>query len=165
MAIPLPDLAEELEIRLEQMGFELVEAEWVGRPNRPILRVKIDLPDSVPGKGGVTVDQCAKVSRAVEPWLDEHGDIPERYVLEVSSPGIERPLKRKRDWRRFTGQPVLVKGKKLPGGQGSRLEGEILGLEDEEGAGPEVVLLLPSGEKARIPLNEIEKAHLIYRWE
>jgi ribosome maturation factor RimP len=165
MAIPLPDLVTELEGRLEALGFELVEAEWVGRPNRPILRVRMDLPDSVPGEGGVRVDQCAKVSRALEPWLDDLREIPERYVLEVSSPGIERPLVRVRDWQRFAGQQVLVKGKNLPGGQGNRLEGELMGLETEEGEDPVAVLLLPSGEKINIPLEGIQKAHLVYRWE
>ena len=165
MAIPLPDLVTELEGRLESMGFELVEAEWVGRPNRPILRVRMDLPDSVPGVGGVTVDQCAEVSRALEPWLDEHEEIPQRYVLEVSSPGVERPLVRARDWARFAGQQVLVKGDDLPGGQGNRLEGEVGGVDTEGGEEPLAVLLLPSGEKISIPLDRIKKAHLVYRWE
>jgi ribosome maturation factor RimP len=164
VAVPLPDLAKELEERLERMGFELVDAEWVGRASRPILRIRMDLPDSVPGEGGVTVDQCAEVSRAVEPWLDEHPGIPGRYVLEVSSPGVDRPLKRPRDWERFAGQPVLVKGKRPPGGKGDRLEGEILGLERDEDERERAALLLPSGEKLRIPLDEIEEAHLVYRW-
>jgi ribosome maturation factor RimP len=165
MAIPLPDLVKELDARLEGLGFELVEAEWVGRPNRPILRVRMDRMTSVPGEGGVTVGQCAVVSRALEPWLDEHQEIPEQYVLEVSSPGVERPLVRARDWTRFTGQQVLVKGKGLPGGQGNRLEGEIIGLDTGEDEGPFAVLLLPSGEKISIPLDAIQKAHLVYRWE
>ncbi len=164
MAIPLPDLAEELEERLEGMGFELVEAEWVGRANRPSLRLRIDLPDSVLGEGGVTVGQCAEVSRALEPWLDEHPEIPEQYVLEVSSPGVERPLTRLRDWRRFAGQQVLVKGKDLPGGKGNRLEGELLGVEMGEGEKAFAVLLLSSGEKIEIPLDGIQKAHLVFRW-
>ena len=72
MAIPLPDLLDELEARLQGMGFEVVEAAWVGSLRRPILRIKMDLPDSVPGHGGVTVDHCARVSRELEPWLDDH---------------------------------------------------------------------------------------------
>jgi len=165
MAIPLPDLAEELEDCLGQMGFELVEAEWVGRANRPSLRIRMDVPDSVPGETGVTVGQCAAVSRALEPWLDEHPGIPEQYVLEVSSPGVERPLTRPRDFSRFAGQQVVVKGKKLPGGQGNRLEGELLGLETGEGERVFVLLLLPSGEKLQVPFDGIQKAHLLYRWE
>ncbi len=165
MAIPLPDLEREIDLRLERMGFELVEAGWVGSPKRPILRVRMDLPDSVPGMGGVSVAQCAEVSRALEPWLDDHPGIPERYVLEVSSPGVDRPLTRERDWVRFRGQIVRVKGKNLPGGRGNRLEGELLGLEDREGGEASAAILLEGGELVRIPLDRVEGAHLVYRWE
>jgi len=165
LAIPLPDLVDELDRRLSGMGFDLVEAVWVGSPRRPILRVKMDLPDSVPGKGGVTVDQCAEVSRALEPWLDEHPGISERYVLEVSSPGVERPLTRIRDWDRFKGQQVLVKGKDFPEGVGNRVEGEILGTEKGEGEGVMVAIRLPSGERILLRPERIQKAHLIYRWD
>jgi ribosome maturation factor RimP len=165
VAIPLPDLVDELDGRLEGMGFELVEAAWVGSPRRPILRIKMDLPDSVPGKGGVSVDQCAEVSRALGSWLEEHPGIPERYVLEVSSPGVERPLTRPRDWDRFKGQQVLVKGKNLPEGVGNRVEGEILGTEKGEGELVRVAILLASGERILLPLDRIQKAHLVYRWD
>ena len=164
MAIPLPDLMHELETRLERMGFELVEATWAGSSSRPILRIRMDLPDSVPGEGGVNVDQCARVSRELESWLDDHPGVPERYVLEVSSPGVERPLNRPRDWERFKGHPVLVKGRDFPGGQGNRLEGDLLGLEENEGGEAMVVLLLDNGERVRIPLDRIQKANLIFRW-
>jgi len=165
MGMPLPDLLAEVEARLERMGFELVEGGWVGSPRRPIFRIRMDLPDSVPGKGGVNIDQCAAVSRELEPWLDAHPEVPERYVLEVSSPGVERPLTRPRDWERFKGNPVRIKGTDLPGGRGNRLEGELLGLEDEEVAGAVVALRLDDGLEIRIPLDRIQKAHLIYRWD
>jgi len=165
LAIPLPDLVEELETRLGKMGFELVEAAWVGTPRRPILRIRMDLPDSVPGTGGVSIDQCALVSRALEPWLDEHPEIPERYVLEVSSPGVERPLTRPRDWERFKGQQAVIKGRNLPGERGNRVEGEILGLEKTEEGSSAVAMALASGERILVPLDGIQKAHLIYRWD
>lgn len=165
MAISLPDLLGEVEARLEVMGFEVVEAGWVGSSRRPILRIRMDVPDSLPGKGGVTVDHCATVSRALEPWLDEHEGVPEHYVLEVSSPGVERPLVRDHDWERFKGYPVLVKGKDFPGGRGNRLEGDIQGLEEGAQGESVVVLLLEEGEQLRIPLDRIKKAHLVYRWD
>ena len=165
VAIPLPDLVGEVEARLERMGFELVEAAWVGSAGRPILRIRMDLPDSVPGKGGVSVEQCARASRDLQPWLDAHPEVPERYVLEVSSPGVERPLTRSRDWERFKGNPVLVKGKGFPGGRGDRLQGDLLGLEEDEGGKAVVALLLEDGEQVRIPLDRIQKAHLVYRWD
>jgi ribosome maturation factor RimP len=165
LAIPLPDVRAELEERLDRMGFELVEAGWVGSARRPILRIRMDLPDSVPGEGGVSVDQCAEVSRALEPWLDQHPDVPERYVLEVSSPGVERPLTRPRDWERFAGQQAVVKSKSLSGASGSRIEGEILGVEQGEGEALKAALRLPSGERILIPLDEVQKAHLVFRWD
>ena len=165
MAVPLPDVVDEVESRLERHGFELVEARWVGSKKRPILRVRMDLPDSIPGEGGVTVDQCAAMSRELEPWLDAHPDVPDWYVLEVSSPGVERPLIRARDWRRFKGNAVLVKGRDLPGGRGNRLVGEILGLEEKDGGEAVVALLLDDGEEVRIPLDRIDTAHLVFRWD
>lgn len=165
MAIPLPDLVDELERRLDQMGFELVEADWVGSARKPILRIRMDLPDSVPGEGGVSVDQCAQVSRSLEPWLDDHPEIPEWYVLEVSSPGVERPLKRPRDWERFVGQEARIKGRNLPEPLGNRVEGEILGLEQGDEGRLSAILRLQSGERVLVPLDGIQKAHLIYRWD
>jgi len=165
VAIPLPELEREIDARLERMGFELVDAVWAGSPRRPILRIRMDLPDSIPGEGGVSVSQCAEVSRALEPWLDEHPGIPDRYVLEVSSPGVDRPLTRQRDWVRFHGQTVRLRGKNIAGEKGNRLEGELLGLEEGEGGVAAVAILLQSGERVRIPLDRIEGAHLVYRWE
>lgn len=165
MAIPLPDVVDEVEARLDRMGYELVEARWVGSPRRPILRIRMDLPDSVPGVRGVTVDQCAEVSRELEPWLDALPEVPERYVLEVSSPGVERPLTKPGDWDRFKGNPVLVKGEDFPGEKGNRLEGDLLGLEEGEGGEALVALLLEDGERVLIPLDRIRKAHLVFRWD
>jgi ribosome maturation factor RimP len=165
VAIPLPDLEGEIDVRLARMGFELVDAVWTGSPRRPILRIRMDLPDTIPGEGGVSVGQCAEVSRALEPWLDDHPGVPERYVLEVSSPGVDRPLTRDRDWIRFRGQMLRVKGKDLPRGGGKRLEGELLGLEEVEGVGTVVAVLLGNGDRVQIPRDRIESAHLLYRWE
>jgi ribosome maturation factor RimP len=162
--LPRPELEKELEARLEGMGFELVEATWAGSAKRPILRIRIDVPDSVPGHG-VTVDQCAEVSRALEAWLDAHPAVPERYVLEVSSPGLDRPLTRRRDWIRFAGERIVVKGEGLPGGQGNRLEGELLGLEDDEQTGAVAVIRLTDGEEVEVPLDRVKKAHLLFSWD
>ena len=117
---------------------------------------------------GIKADDVSPIFNIQEKDTDngyEHPGIPERYVLEVSSPGVERPLTRLKDWHRFAGQQVLVKGKKLPGGKGNRLEGELLGVETGEGGRAFVVLSLSSGEKLQVPLDGIQKAHLLYRWE
>src|SRR5262247_3261998 len=97
------------------------ELEQLGSKNRPVLRLRIDRPDSAEGKG-VTIDDCSRVSRAIEQYLEEQGRIAERYVLEVSSPGIERPLHRRRDFERFAGREVAVKLHRPLGEHGRRVE-------------------------------------------
>src|SRR5690554_4891152 len=142
-------LEEALEERIERLGFELVELERAGSKNRPVLRVRVDRPDAEPG-AGVSVDDCAKVSRALEEHLDVREGLNPRYVLEVSSPGVERPLVRTRDFERFRGHEIAVRGYAPLAGRGRRLQGELLGL--EEGADGEAVRLrLEDGEEVVIP--------------
>jgi len=160
----LPEIERELADRIEGLGYELVEARWGGSGQRPQLKLRIDRLDSGPGSG-VTVDECAKVSRALESWLDEHDALSRRYVLEVSSPGVERPLVRGRDFARFRGERVAVVGKDTLAGLSTRLEGELLGLE-AEGLEEEVVRLrLSSGKEVSIPRSEIRKANLVFEWK
>lgn len=155
-------LAADIERRVEEMGFEVVELETAGNRVRPILRLYVDRPDSVPGQPSVTLDDCTAISRALEPMLDERADLADTYVLEVSSPGVERPLTKPRDWRRFAGQEVAVRGKQPLAGKAKRLEGELLGLADDERA---VRLRLAGGEEVEVPLAEIDRGHLVYRWD
>jgi ribosome maturation factor RimP len=154
-------LASEIERTVEGLGYELVELEVAGNRARPILRVYVDRPDSVPGTPAVTVEDCTAVSRALEPMLDARDDLSDRYLLEVSSPGVERPLVRPRDWTRFAGQEVSVRGKGTLAGKARRLQGILLGLGDGAAA---VRLRLPGGEEVSFPLAEVEKANLVYRW-
>ena len=151
----------EIERIVEGLGYELVEMEAVGSRARPILRVYLDRPDSVPGTPAVTVEDCTAVSRALEPMLDARPDVAERYMLEVSSPGVERPLVRPRDFARFAGQEVSVRGKATLAGKARRLQGELLGLAE---GGDVVKMRLPGGEEVEFPLAEVEKANLVYRW-
>lgn len=155
----------ELEARVEALGFELVELERAGSRSRPILRLRIDRPDSEPGHG-VTVDDCARVSRALDAYLDEARVAGERYTLEVSSPGVERPLVRDRDFRRFAGQRVALKGFAPLAGRQKRLEGELLGLggTGTGEAGESIRIRLDDGEEAEIPRGEVARAHLVFRW-
>jgi len=160
--MPGTPLADEIARQVEAMGLEVVELEQAGNAVRPILRLYIDRPDSVPGQGqtGVSVADCATVSRALEPLLDAREDLSDRYVLEVSSPGVERPLVRVRDYTRFAGQEVAVRGKAPLAGRAKRLEGTLGGVRGEL-----VALRLPDGEEVEIPLSEIDRANLVYRWE
>jgi len=160
---PNPEIERELRSRVEALGFELVEIRWGGTARRPSLAVRVDRPDAEVGEG-ITVDDCAKVSRALEPWLDGRDDVPERYVLEVSSPGVDRPLLRDRDYERFRGEQVAVKGHDVLAGRARRLEGELLGLEGEGETGA-VRLRLPDGDEVSIPREQIAGANLVFTWK
>ena len=160
----VPEIAEELERRIAALGFELVDVRWGGTGRRPLLQLRVDRPGSDKGEG-VTVDDCASVSRALEPWLDEHEALSDRYTLEVSSPGVDRPLVRPSDFERFRGQQVVVQGKEGLVGDQKRLEGELLGWEETDAGGGNVRLKLPGGDEVGVPLDRIRKANLVFTWK
>ena len=151
----------DIEDQVERLGFELVELERAGSRTRPVLRLRIDRLDGDPGQG-VTVDDCARVSRAVEAFLEERHDIAARYLLEVSSPGVERPLVRPRDFDRFRGREIAVVAKRPIHGSARRVEGELIGMEGTEGK-ERILLRLGNGEEIGVP-RENAKVNLIYRW-
>ncbi len=158
-----PDKLEEvLATRVEALGYEFVELERAGSRSRPILRVRVDLPGSRPGQG-VTLEDCARVTRELEALLDQEPELGERYVLEVSSPGVERPLVRRRDFERFAGREIAIRGSATLAGRARRLEGELLGLVEESGE-ERVRLRLSDGDVVDVPRAEIARAHLVYRW-
>lgn len=160
----IPEVQRELDAKVAELGFDLVEVEWAGSSRRPIIRLRVDRPDAVPGETGITVDQCAAVSRGLEPWLDEHPAVPEKYVIEVSSPGVDRPLTRIRDFQRFAGERVAVKGGAVLAGRARRLEGELLGL-TEEGGAETIRLRLDNGDEVEVDRSELTGAHIVYRWD
>lgn len=156
-------LEQELAKRVEALDYEFVELERGGTRARPVFRLRIDRPDSEPGRG-VTSEDCTRVSRELEAYLDEHPEFGGSYVLEVSSPGVERPLVKARDFERFSGRRLAVRGYGPLADRGRRLEGELLGLtkRDEKEA---VRLRLDDGEEVDIPRDGIAKAHLVFEWE
>ena len=87
---------------MEEHRFELVDVEFVKEAGNWFLRVYIDKP------GGITIDDCELISRALSDKLDEEDFIVESYILEVSSPGLGRPLKKEKDFVRSQGQSVEV---------------------------------------------------------
>ena len=165
MGRKVPEIARELDARVAELGFELVDVEWAGSARRPIVRLRVDRPDAVPGESGITVDQCAAVSRGLEEWLDGHPAMPERYVLEVSSPGVDRPLRRDRDFERFAGERVAVKGPAVLVDRATRLEGELLGLGPGESERRSVKLRLDNGDEVEIPRDEISGVRLVFSWD
>ena len=161
--MPEQSLEQALEERVEGLGFELVELERTGSRNRPVLRVRVDRPDSEPGKG-VGLEDCTRISRALEEYLDALETLPGHYVLEVSSPGVERPLVRRRDFDRFTGHEVALRGYG-PLVEGSRrVEGELVGVMDTA-EGELVRLRIEDGEEIEVPRDKIARAHLVFRWK
>jgi ribosome maturation factor RimP len=97
------DLRKLLEPGVKAVGFELVDVELAGSSHNPTLRVYIDSP------AGVNVDDCARVSRQLSALLDVEDPLPGQYTLEVSSPGLDRPLVTPEDFKRFVGETVKVK--------------------------------------------------------
>ncbi len=147
-----------------RLGFELVAVDRGGGRRRPLLRLRVDRQGGVPGRSELTVDDCAVISRAVREWLDEEGQAGESYILEVSSPGVERPLVRQSDYDRFAGLEVRLRGFG-PLADGKRqVEGILRGVREEGDEGPVVVLDAEDGEM-RVPLAGIAKANLMYRPE
>lgn len=158
---PIGEWIPQFEERLRPLGFDLVELAMAGSGSRPILRLRIDRPDSTIGDG-VTVHDCARVSRALEEWLDGLEGMPERYVLEVSSPGVERPLWRDSDWPRFAGQEVALRVRGEP--SGGRIRGVLLGSRGGE-EDLQIGIRRGSGEEAWYSRALISEARLVYRWE
>ncbi len=132
-------------VRYEHM--ELVNVEYIKGPRGPVLRLIIDRD------GGVTLDDCTRVSRVASDVLDVHDPVPGSYNLEVSSPGINRPLVRPEDYERFAGQKVLVRTRLAVEGR-KKFRGLLRGIRDGH------VLLETSTEEFALPLDGIAKARL-----
>ena len=159
MGMQIKVLEKDIEELVESLGFEMVTFERAGGGSRPLLRLRIDRPGVVSSGQGVTVDDCAHVSRALEAYLDTRGDVPARSIVEVSSPGVERPLVKPGDYERFAGQRVLLQGYEPLIGRQKRIEGLLLGLSGDE------VAVDVDGERLRVPIAAIAKANLVYDWE
>ncbi len=145
----------EIRSRVLGLGFELVDLRKRGSGRRVSLQVRIDRPDSAPGRG-VTAGDCAVVSRALQRWLDSASTLGPRYILEVSSPGIERPIRWREHWERFAGREVRVR---LPGR--GRIRATIVRLADAQS-----VVLRPAdaGGEITVPLDQAEDATLVVNW-
>lgn len=122
-----------------------------------VLRLFIDKPE------GVTLDDCAAVSRELSEILDVEDVIREHYMLEVSSPGLNRPLKKEADYERYAGRLVKVRTFELladeEGNRRKTFLGDLVGLSDGV-----VTLTLREGQLARIPLDKIAKANLEFEF-
>ncbi len=143
-----PQLQSLVEPVVVALGCELVGVEYLRGPRGGTLCVYIDRD------GGVTVDDCARVSHQLSGALDVEDLIADEYTLEVSSPGIDRPLFKKDDFARFTGHPVRVR--LYTGVAGRRnFRGVLQGMRGED------VVIDVDGSETSLPFREIEKANLM----
>jgi len=134
-------------------GCELFDLEHRPAGKRVLIRVTLDRLD-----GPVTIQDCESVSRQLSVQLDVEDLIPHAFELEVSSPGVERPLRRAPDYERFKGQLAsILMG---PGGPdaGQAWEGELVGCEGD-------VVSIKVGEEVKaVPLGRVKDAHLLFRF-
>ena len=138
------------------LGFECVNVSIKSDFGKLRLQVLIDT------LGGINVDDCETVSKRVNKFLDESPDIPElekgRYYLEVSSPGVERPLYKLEDYVRFSGREARLRLSNPMEGR-KTFTGEILGTDGG------TVKLMCDEEEKQIPFEDIRSANLVYRFE
>ena len=131
----------------ETSGYELVDLEFRKENQSWVLRVFIDHPD------GIGLEDCEKMSKALSAILDEEDPIPQNYVLEVSSPGLDRPLKSDKDFELFKGYRIKLKtfspfeGKK-------QFNGSLVGLEEDQ------IVFLSEEEEKRIPRAQVSLVRL-----
>ena len=136
-------------------GYELVDLVRRGTKRTPLFQIRLDKPDSAPGHG-VTVEDCVRMTRLLRDAWPTIGEPGTEAEFEVSSPGVERPVRFVEDWRRFVGRAVHVKAKAL----GGKTIATITEVPDDGH-----VLLAPKhGEPQLLALEAIQEARLVYDW-
>jgi ribosome maturation factor RimP len=141
-------IKEFVESFLPSMDLELVEIQYRQEGEGWVLRLFLDGPD------GIGLDQCTKVSRELSVFLDVEDLIPHAFNLEVSSPGLERPLRNASDYKRFSGKKARVKLRHPIEGQ--KVFIGLIGISDEH----EFELQFEDGTKSRFLLDQVKKARL-----
>lgn len=146
---PIRRVKQMIEAALTDMGFELVRVQMFGS-KRPTLQIMAERTDGAP----MTVDHCAEISHAVSARLEVEDPIHRAYTLEVSSPGIARPLVRPKDYQRFAGCEAKVETHGLIDGR-RRFRGCILGFADG------IVRLDTKDGEVALPIDDIQQAMLV----
>lgn len=135
-------LAEIVTPVIEDLGFELVRVRLMGGKTNT-LQIMAERPE-----GGIEVDQCAEISTAVSAVLDVEDPLGDQYILEVSSPGIDRPLTRLKDFETYEGYEVKLETADMVAGR-KRFKGELAGVEDNE----VLINIEEGGETVTVGLN------------
>jgi len=133
---------------VEGLGYALWELEFVPGRGSALLRLYIDSPD------GITVDDCERVSRAVSEVLDAEDPVPGHYTLEVSSPGLDRPLRTPAQFAAYVGEPVYVELVRAIDGQ-RRFKGRLVT------AGDDSIEVDVDGQRRVLPVSAIRRAQLV----
>ncbi len=132
----------------ESEGIEIIHVEYQREPRGRVLRVYLDKP------GGITLEDCASINRELSDLLDVHFETRGPYSLEVSSPGLQRPLGRREDFETYKGCRVHIRTRRSMGGR-KNFKGILEGV-----SGDRAVVRVQDGTLA-VPLHEIAKAHLL----
>ncbi len=140
-------LIELLEPVVDALGYELLTVEYSATGNKSLLRVYIDSPK------GINIDDCARVSREVSALLDVHDPISGKYLLEVSSPGSDRPLVKPSHFEKAVGERIKVK-MKFPIMGRQRFTGKLQQLDGS------TLVVEVDNEAYDLPLEDVEKANL-----
>jgi len=135
-----------------QLGYELLDLRFLTEQGRHLLRLTIDK------EGGVTLADCQRVSREIETLLEVEETVRERYHLEVSSPGLDRPLVKESDFVRFAGKTISLKTREPVVEYGGRrnYKGLLKGVENRS------VVMVIDGQEYRVPFDLMERAKLVY---
>ena len=139
---------------LASVGMELIQVECLKMKARWVVRIYMDRE-----QGGVTLDDCALISNQLGDLLDVHNVPPGPYTLEVSSPGLDRPLQRDKDFLKYRGSRINLRLREKIDGR-RHVCGELTDYEDENGR--KVLVVRESGKICRIPREAVLKANVEY---
>jgi len=134
---------------LDEMEIELVDVEYLSEGGRWILRIYVDR------EGGITLNDCVRVTREIEDLIEVKDFFRQPYVLEVSSPGLNRPLKKEKDFVRAVGMDVKIRMADPIDGR-RNFQGRLESLEDG------VLSVTVNNDRFLLPFGKVEKANLVY---
>ncbi len=136
-------------------GLEIYDVQFRREAGGMVLRVQLDKPGpAARAEDCVSVEDCAKVSRDLSAVLDVEDAVPAAYILEVSSPGLDRPLRNEQDYTRFTGRRIKIVMREAVDGQGF-FKGRLDGVVNRD-----VVVVTDDGREHRVPLSIVTRANL-----
>lgn len=147
ISLILNKVNELIEPVLANFGYELIEREFVSASGRWVLRLYIDK------EGGVTIDDCAFVSHAIEHLIEVEEIIPVSYSIEVSSPGTARPIRRKKDFEKFVGSEIRLKTL-MPINGRANFKGILEKIDGDD------IVMVVDGAQHRVPLSTLARARL-----